>query len=81
MNNLRLPYEKEGALKIFAVLNTFVIILEFWVTRACPEKKVTREFIIVLKYILSFRVFEQLLVTLTTEFALKFYKPGEGRPS
>jgi len=29
-----------------------------------------------LKYIFSFRIFEQLALALKTEFALKFFKPG-----
>ena len=37
MSNLRLPWKTEGALKFFTVLNIFFIILEFWVTCACPE--------------------------------------------
>jgi len=31
----------------------------------------------VFKYFLSFRIFEQLVLALKTEFALKFFKPGE----
>jgi len=34
------------------------------------------EFFTVLKYILLFRIFEELAVALKTEFALKIFKPG-----
>ena len=40
LSNLRLPWKTEGALKFFAVLNIFFIVLEFWVTCACPENRV-----------------------------------------
>ena len=33
-----------------------------------------------LKYLLSFRNFEQLALALKTEFALKIFKPGNGSP-
>ena len=44
LSNLHLPWKTESALKFFAVLNIFFIILEFWGTCACPENRVTLEF-------------------------------------
>jgi len=38
------------------------------------------EFFTVLKYFVPFWIFEQLALALKTEFALKFFKPGGGRP-
>ena len=40
------------------------------------KNRVAVEFFTVLKYILLFRIFEQLAVALKTEFALKIFKPG-----
>ena len=42
------------------------------------KNRVALEFFTVLKYILLFRIFEELAVALKTEFALKFFKPGGG---
>jgi len=38
------------------------------------------KFFSVLKYILSFRIFERLALALKTEFILNFFKPGGGSP-
>ena len=80
LSNLRLPWKTEGALKFFAVLNIFFIILEFWVTCACPENRVALEFFTVLKDILLFRIFEQLAVALKTELPWNFWSPGAVHP-
>ena len=73
LSNLHLPWKTEGALKCFAVLNLFFIILEFWVTCACPENRVALEFFTVLNILFAFRIFEQLALALKTEDALKFF--------
>ena len=44
------------------------------------KNRVALEFFTVLKYILLFRIFEELAVALKTEFALKFFKPGGAAP-
>ena len=52
------------------------IIQDFWATYPCPGKQ-SVPWIDCIEYIfLSFRIFEQLALTLKTEFALKFFKPG-----
>ena len=61
------------ALKIFAVLNIFFIILEFWVTCACPEKRVSLEFFTVLNILLTFRIFEHVALALKNRVALEFF--------
>ena len=71
--NVRLPWKTEGALKFFAVLNIFFIILEFWVTCACPENRVTLEFFTVLNILFTFRIFEQLALALKNRVALEFF--------
>jgi len=60
LNNLSLPWKTEGALKFFTIMNIFFIILEFWVTCACPENRVAREFLTILNILYTFRIFEQL---------------------
>jgi len=42
------------------------------------EHRVCHEFFTAIKYFLSCRTFEQLALALKTEFALIFFKPGEG---
>ena len=49
-------------------------IQDFWATCACPENRVALEFFTALKYLLSFAIFEQIVLALTTEFALTFFK-------
>ena len=68
--------------EIFHCIEISFIIQDFWATCACPENRVALEFFTVLKYLLSFGIFEQIVLALKTEFALKFFKPGEGgRPA
>jgi len=73
LSNLRLPWKTERALKFFAILNIFFIILEFWVTCACPENRVTLEFFTVLNILFTFRIFEQLALALKNRVALEFF--------
>jgi len=64
LSNLRLPWKTESALKFFALLNIFFVILKFWVTCTCPENRVTLEFFTVLNILFTFRIFEQLALAL-----------------
>jgi len=73
LSNLRLPWKTESALKFFAVLNIFFIILEFWVTCTCPENRVSLEFFTVLNILLTFRIFEHLALALKNRVALEFF--------
>jgi len=56
------------------IAHTFYI-QDFWATWACCENRVDLKLFTVLKYFLSFRIFEQLALALKTEFALKIFKP------
>jgi len=44
------------------------------------KNRVTLKFFTILKYSLSFRIFEQLALALKTEFGLKMFKPEACRP-
>ena len=62
-NNLRSPWKTEGALNSLYWMY-FFIILEFWVTCACPENRVALEFFTVLNLLFTFRIFVQLALAL-----------------
>ena len=65
--------------EIFHCIEYTFYIQDFWATCACPENRVALEFLTVLKYLLSFGIFKQIVLVLKTEFTLKIFKPG-GRP-
>ena len=69
LSNLHLPW-KQGLPWIHCIEYIFFIIQDFWATCACPENRVALKFFIVLKYFLSFKIFEQLAFALKTDFAL-----------
>ena len=76
MSNLRLPWKTELPWNFLLYWNNF-INKDFWATCLCPENRVCTEFTVLNIYFLSFRKFEQLALALKTEFALKFFKPGQ----
>jgi len=79
LSNLRLPW-KQSCPEIFNCIEyIFFIIQDFWATCACPANRVCPEFTVLNIYFLSFKIFEQLALTLKTVFALIFLKTG-GRP-
>jgi len=53
-------------------IESFFTVHDFWATCACLKNRVVWEFLTVLKYILSFRIFEQLALALKNWVALKF---------
>jgi len=55
-------------------------IQDFWAPCAWPEKQSYLKFFTVLKYFLSFKIFEQLALALKTEFTLKCFKSGLRQP-
>jgi len=67
--------EKQSCPGIFHCIEyVFFIIQDFWATCACPEKnRAAQKIFTVLKYILSFRIFEQLARSLKTRVALKIF--------
>ena len=68
-SNLRFPW-KTGALKFFAVLNIFFIILEFWVTCACLKTELHRKFSLYWVYFLHSEFLSSLQLPWKTEGAL-----------
>ena len=72
--------EKQSCPEIFHCFEIFFIIQELWATCACPENRVFPENFHWIEIFLSFRNFEQLALALKTEFALKFFKSGDGNP-
>ena len=50
--------------EIFHCIDIFFITQDFWATCACPENRVALKFFTVLIYFLSFRIFEQLALSL-----------------
>ena len=64
----------------FSLYWNIFIIQDFWATWVCPENRVCPEFTVLNIYFLTFRIFEQLALALKTEFALKFFRTGGGRP-
>jgi len=72
LNNLRLPWKTEGALNSLYRICIF-IIQDFWATSACPKKQSCPAFFTVLKYFLSFRIFQQLVLALNKRVALKIF--------
>ena len=69
--------EKQRVPWIYCIECKLLIIQNFWATcMRLPWKQSCPGIFTVLKYILLFRIFEQLALALKTEFALKFFKPG-----
>jgi len=87
ITTLRLPWKQSNFVltlknrvcteNFHCIEHTFYI-QDFWATCACPEKECALKFFTVLKYFLSFRIFEQLALALKTEFALKLFKRRGG---
>jgi len=63
---------------IFCIENFFTV-QDFWATCTCPEKQSCPE-LTVLKYFLSFRVFEQVALALEQSLSWTFSSGGEADP-
>jgi len=75
LSNLRLPWIQSLPWSNCIEYISF-IIQDLWATCACPEKWAALKFFTVLRYFLSFGIFEQLALALKAEFALQFFKTG-----
>ena len=72
-----LPWKNRVVQKFSTVLNILFTFRSFEQLAFALKNKGGPEFTVLNMYFLLFRIFEQLALALKTEFALKFFKPGE----